>query len=638
MNKRTFELLGYNTIINKLADYAVTMQAKQQIEALTPFLSEKDLRYHLRNTTMAKSLMEEKGTPPLPAMEHMEEYLIKIDRCELLEASQIEEVGGFLKAVSRLKRYLKQGEDTFNSLAFYNENLEPCEELITDIEHAIRDGRIDDFATSKLFDIRKKMGLLDEKIREKAEAVLRTNKEILSEGFVVNRNGHICIPVKKQYRSKVAGNVIETSNKGATVFIEPASIDKLTSQKNELLLDEDEEVRRILYTLIDRIAVYHEEITENMRIIIMLDFAFAKGKMSSDMKAVEPEIRTDRYICLEKARHPQLIEEQCVPLDFEMKKGTRGVVITGPNTGGKTVAIKTVALLSLMACTGLHVPASRAQISMNAQVLCDIGDGQSVNDNLSTFSAHIKNIVDILKHVNKESLVVLDELGSGTDPAEGMGIAIAILEQLRKSGANFLVTTHYPEVKHFADQYAEIENACMAFDRESLKPLYRLEIGTAGESCAFFIARSLGIPDEMLRVAASAAYKEDAKKIIEEMHLSKEKDSLEKVFVPKIEKMQEGKKKIIHGQEFTRGDSVLVLPEGKIGIVVKPADKEGNVYVQIQNEKCYVNHKRVKLLVAADKLYPEDYDFSIVFESVEVRKARHDMNRKYVENELHLDE
>ena len=281
-----------------------------------------------------------------------------------------------------------------------------------------------------------------------------------------------------------------------------------------------------------------------------------------------------------------------MPIDFTAGDGIRGVVITGPNTGGKTVAIKTVALLSAMACSGLHVPCRDADIAMNSQILCDIGDGQNLADNLSTFSAHMTNVIGILGRVNEESLVVMDELGSGTDPAEGMGIAIAILEQLRKSRCLFLVTTHYPEVKEYAGRHREIVNARMAFDRESLKPLYRLEIGKSGDSCALYIAKRLGIPNYMLKEAAREAYGSQADTLIQALELEKEEGEIHRVASPRIRKREITRREAQHGTGFTRGDSVVVMPEGKIGIVVKPADSQGNLLVQIQGEKIRVNHRR----------------------------------------------
>lgn len=627
---QTFEIIGFSEIKRQLAEYANTEQGKTLAEALSPYLSETTLQKHLRETSQARKCLEEIGTPPIPHMENLDEKIEAATRGEMLTAEDIETVGMFLRAISRMKSYLALGMERQIGLAFYSENLIEIPELEEEIERSIRGGRVDDYASGYLRDIRRNLELKQQEIKERAERLLKTNKAYLADSFVVTRNGRICLPIKKDCRGKVAGSVIDTSASKATLFIEPAALSGLREELELLQIEEDSEVRRILYTLCDAVATEADILKENIRTLITLDFVFAKGKMSFDMNAVEPQMNTDRYIRLKNARHPLLPKETCVPLNFSIGGGKRGVVITGPNTGGKTVAIKTVALLSVMACAGLHVPCEEAELTMNSQVLCDIGDGQNICDNLSTFSAHITNVLSILRRVNRESLVILDELGSGTDPAEGMGIAIAILEELRKSECLFLVTTHYPEVKEYANHHEEIENARMTFDRESLKPLYRLEIGKAGDSCALYIAKRLGIPNEMLKTAAMAAYETVSTQLAAELDLNAPAQKLEKEPAPRIEKRQNLTTLPWNTPKFERGDSVTVLPDEKIGIVVKPADDMGNVLVQIQKEKVLVNQKRLKLKVAATELYPEDYDFSIIFDTVENRKARHQMSKHHM--------
>lgn len=627
---QTFEIIGFSEIRRQLAEYANTSQGKELAKTLSPYLSEVTLQKHLRETTQARRCLEEIGTPPIPHMEDIDQKITAATRGEMLTAEEIEAISMFLRAISRMKSYLELGMDRQIGLAFYNENLIETPELEEEIEHSIRGGRVDDYASSYLRDIRRNLELKQQEIKDRAERLLKTNKAYLADSFVVTRNGRICLPIRKDCRSKVAGSVIDTSASKATLFIEPAALSNLREALELLQIEEDSEMRRILYTLCDAIAAEADTLKEDIRTLVNLDFVFAKGKMSSDMNAVEPQMNTERFIRLKNARHPLLPKEICVPLNFSIGEGKRGVIITGPNTGGKTVAIKTVALLSLMACAGLHVPCEEAELTMNSQVLCDIGDGQNISDNLSTFSAHITNILSILRRVNRESLVILDELGSGTDPAEGMGIAIAILDELRKSECLFLVTTHYPEVKEYATHHKEIENARMAFDRESLKPLYRLEIGKAGDSCALYIAKRLGIPNEMLKTAAMAAYGAISEQLETELDLNGSNQNLQKESAPRIEKQQSLKTLPWDIPQFERGDSVTILPDEKIGIVVKPADDTGNVLVQIQKEKMMINQKRLKLKVRATELYPEDYDFSIIFDTVENRKARHQMSKHHM--------
>ncbi len=324
----------------------------------------------------------------------------------------------------------------------------------------------------------------------------------------------------------------------------------------------------------------------------------------------------------------------CVPLQFSIGGEANGIVITGPNTGGKTVALKTVALNCMMAQSGLHVTCRQAEICMNSNFLCDIGDGQNLSENLSTFSAHIANVLDILKKAGRESLVIMDELGSGTDPAEGMGIAVAILEELKSSGALFLVTTHYPEVKQYADRTEGIQNARMTFNRETLKPEYQLVIGEAGESCAFYIAGKMGMPEHMIKNAAIAAYGKD--ELPEDLRSLTSGNKLRKEHTGGVQKQKNTLSTI--KTKFQPGDSVMLLPDKKIGIVCQPENEKGVLRVQLPGKKIYINHKRVKLVVAAEKLYPEDYDFSVIFDTIENRKLRHQLDRgKMIEKEIILE-
>ena len=332
----------------------------------------------------------------------------------------------------------------------------------------------------------------------------------MADNYCTARNGRICVPVKKEYKFKISGSVIDKSATGSTFFIEPVSVAKYYEELQLLQISEENEVYRILYTLTAMVAESIPLMNENIRLMEKLDFIFSKGKLSIDLDAAAPAINTERRIILKDARHPLMDRALNIPLQFEIGSQARGIIITGPNTGGKTVAIKTVMLSCIMAQCGLHVACKEADICMNSSYLCDIGDGQDITENLSTFSAHIKNVLEVLREVHRDSLVIMDEMGSGTDPTEGMGIAIAILEELRKSGCLFLVTTHYPEVKDYADKTEDIVNARMTFDKETLKPTYQMVIGEAGESCAFYIADRLGMPNEMLKTAVRAAYGEAA--------------------------------------------------------------------------------------------------------------------------------
>ena len=521
-----------------------------------------------------------------------------------------------------------------NPLAYYEENLDALEELRGDISRQIRGSMVDDAASKELGQIRSQIVKCEEQMKQKAEQIMRSNKESMADHYCTLRNGRICVPVKKECRLKISGSVIDKSATGNTLFMEPASVAKYYEELQSLKICEENEVYRILYILTAMVAESNTVINENMAMIEKLDFILSKGKLSIDLDAVEPSINTERRIVLKDARYPLMDKRLNVPLQFKTGETVRGIVITGPNTGGKTVAIKTVMLNCIMAQCGLHVTCKEADICMNNSYLCDIGDGQNIAENLSTFSAHIKNVLEVLSEVNKDSLVIMDELGSGTDPAEGMGIAVAILEELRKSGAVFLVTTHYPEIKEYADKAQDIMNARMTFDKETLQPTYQMVIGEAGESCAFYIADRIGMPNEMLRVAIKAAYGEKA---VDNYFFQKEDTIIEKKNVTQISKEKKFRGNVKHSTKFKLGDCVLVYPDKKIGIVCEPINEKGVLRVQLPGKKIWINHKRVKLHVAAAELYPADYDFSIIFETVENRKIRHDMERKYTDQVITYD-
>lgn len=680
-------ILEFDKIKEQWASFAVTKAARERIAAVRPFLAESELRRELRETTEARTLLDKYGNPPLVSLNGVENMTAAAERGECLGAGELEAFAGMLKAVRRLKTYLARCRGLTLSLPYYEENLDPQTELEEEISMQVVNGAVCDNASRLLRSLRGEIERAEQSMREKADSVLRANRDCMSDSFSTKRGGHICVPVKKEYRFRIPGNVVDKSSTGNTVFVEPAAAAKYYEELAMLRLNEEQEVRRILYALTAQIAEIADITAENIRTMEKLDFIFSRGRLSQEYDGIEPEINLDGRILMEDGRHPLMARQICVPLQFSIggcssgepaadKEGpenskaaavqgdtagrepqersgsllwkgsrpgaapVRGIVITGPNTGGKTVAVKTVALTCLMAQCGLHVACRRAELCMRSNYLCDIGDGQSLSENLSTFSAHITNVLNILKQLTPDSLVILDELGSGTDPTEGMGLAIAILEELRKSGALFVVTTHYPEVKQYAARGEGIRNARMTFDRESLRPTYRLVIGEAGESCAFYIAERLGMPSGMLRTAARAAYGGQAAEWEKDGAAEEEQESsILKQQAPKLQRQKRSTAGKQLAEKFHLGDSVMLYPDKKLAIVCEPVNEKGVLRVQLRDKKIWINHKRVKLVVAAEKLYPPDYDFSIVFDSAENRKLRHDMGRKYMEGaELRTEE
>lgn len=605
--------------------FAVTEKARERIAGVSFYLSERELRKQIKDTSDAKMLMERLGVPPLQGVDEVKDILTVAEKGGCLIPYQLERVEKALAAVRRLRDYLKKGKSFENPLAYYEENLDEMGEIREEIGRQIRGDRVDDYASGKLCQLRSQMIKCEEQMKQKAEQIMRSHRECMADSYCTLRNGRICVPVKKEFKLRISGSVIGKSSTGNTLFVEPSGVARLYEELELLKISEENEVYRILYTLTAMVGEAADRIRGNMEMIEKLDFILSKGKLSMEMDAREPAVNTERRILLRDARHPLMDKQINVPLQFEAGGSRRGIVITGPNTGGKTVTIKTVMLNCMMAQCGLHVTCGEADICMSNSYLCDIGDGQNLAENLSTFSAHIKNVLEVLSGISKDSLVIMDELGSGTDPAEGMGIAIAILEELRKSGAIFLVTTHYPEVKEYAKKTPDVMNARMTFDRETLKPTYQMVIGEAGESCAFYIADRLGMPKEMLKVAARAAYGQEASE-----RYCFRGEALRNTGGGRISRIRQVKREEL-SEKYKRGDSVMVYPDKKIGIVCEPVNEKGVLRVQLPGKKIWINHKRVKLHVAAEKLYPEDYDFSVIFDTVENRKIRHDMERKYTQ-------
>lgn len=491
----TEKQIEFHKIKEIWSQLAVTQRAKERIAETTFILSEGELKKQLRDTTDSREMIEKLGTPPLQNVDEIKEIMMAAEKGDCLTPYQLERVERVLVAVRRLKDYLGRGKMYDNPIAFYEENLDEAGDVREEICRQIRNGAVDDYASKELAQLRGQIERCEEQMKQKAEQIMRADKAYMADQYCTFRNGRLCVPVKKEYKLKVSGSVIDKSATGSTLFIEPTGVARYYEELQQLKIGEENEVYRILYTLTAMVASVSPVMGENISMLERLDFIFSKGKLSIDLGATEPAVNTERRIVLKNARHPLMDRAVNVPLQFAVGEGdVQGIVITGPNTGGKTVAVKTVMLNCMMAQCGLHVTCGAADICMSNAYLCDIGDGQDIAENLSTFSAHIKNVLEVLRGIDRDSLVIMDELGSGTDPAEGMGIAIAILEELRKSGAIFLVTTHYPEVKEYAEKTKGMINARMTFDRETLSPTYQMVIGEAGRAAPSILRTDWGCP------------------------------------------------------------------------------------------------------------------------------------------------
>ena len=428
--------------------------------------------------------------------------------------SELLKLASFLDNVSRIKTYGKKEREDFpnDSLDAYFEGLTPMTQLANEINRCIlSEEEMADDASPRLKSIRRSKLSTNEKIHSQLTSMVNgAYRTFLQDAVITMRDNRYCIPVKAEYKSQVSGMVHDQSSTGSTFFIEPAAVVNLNNQLKELDLQEQEEIEVILGDLSSQAAVHTSELAADQKIMTTLDFIFAKAKLAMEQNATEPIFNTEHYIQIRKGRHPLLDKKKAVPIDVRLGKDFDLLVITGPNTGGKTVSLKTVGLFTLMGQAGLHIPAlDRSELSIFSEVYADIGDEQSIEQSLSTFSSHMTRVVHILQHADADSLCLFDELGAGTDPTEGAALAIAILNYLHDRGIRTMATTHYSELKIYALSTNFVENACCEFDVETLRPTYRLLIGIPGKSNAFAISSKLGLSDEIINAAKEQISKED---------------------------------------------------------------------------------------------------------------------------------
>ncbi|MBR5962014.1 MAG: DNA mismatch repair protein MutS [Clostridia bacterium] len=613
--------LGFDQIIEQLKEQAVSQAARRRLAETEPILNEGLCYARMEETTAARRVIENTGTPPLAETEGTDTGLSEALQGGMLLPAQLTSIARFCAAVRRLRRYLQNAQVHSAGIASWYAELPELDSLEEDIERSIREEDILDDASPALRNLRRQREHAEQGIREKLNQIIFHHKAELADSYITQRGGTYVLPVLKRFQNQFPGRVVDTSGKGSTVFMEPSAVQSLRQALDQLLIDIDTEERRILWELSDWVASDAEPLREAIRVMTDLDVLFARAKLSLEMDARPAELTAERRIRLVNARHPLLDRQACVPLSLELALPDSGIAVTGPNTGGKTVCLKTVGLLTLMAQCGLHIPCAEGTvIGMMDAVFCDIGDSQSISQNLSTFSGHMTNIIRILRHCSRDSLVLLDELGSGTDPAEGSGLAAAILEELLRRGCFFMVTTHDPQIKQWAEQTDRVVPGRMAFDRVSLKPLYHLELGKSGKSCAIEIARRLGMDEGLLS---------RARQVAEHGPETTPEPVRRPMRIPATSLQRLVRKTDGGFERFCMGDSVQLLPDKKNAIVYRPADDDGNVVIQLQGQKLSVRHNRLKLLVPASQLYPPDYDFSIIFDTVANRKAAHTMSRKF---------
>ena len=504
MNYKSLTTLEYDKIIDRLVSFAASDKAKERLKKLVPMTDIHDINAALSETSDALSRVYAKGAVSFSGVHDVGASVKRLEIGSSLNTVELLHISSLLTAAARVKNYY---EDTTDSLTGYFHALEPLTPLNTEIKRCIlSEDEISDDASANLRSIRRQKVLAAERIHTELNKMLNSSsvRNCLQDFVITSRSGRYCLPVKAEYKSQVPGMVHDQSATGSTLFIEPAAVVKLNNDIRELELKVQAEIEAILAELSAKASEFTDELLTDFQVLTTLDFIFAKAQMSKQYKCSCPVMNTNNYINIKKGRHPLIDPHKVVPIDIYLGKNFNLLIITGPNTGGKTVSLKTVGLLTLMAQSGLHIPAlDHSELAVFDNVFADIGDEQSIEQSLSTFSSHMTNTVSILKEADAHSLILFDEIGAGTDPTEGAALAISILNDLHKRGITTMATTHYSEIKVYALTTDGVENACCEFDVESLRPTYRLLIGIPGKSNAFAISKKLGLPDYIIKDASA---------------------------------------------------------------------------------------------------------------------------------------
>ena len=540
MKNNYLNKLEFDQVLQKLTEYCHTYIGKEKVLELKPSSDKDYVKKALLETSEAVSLMERNSTPPISEIEDIRVYIKMLESSSTLTAKALLDICNILNMADDLKAYFSDflDDESYENLRIYFENLYTNSTIVDKIKKSIIDSEtIADNASSTLSTIRRHIRQAEQEVKNKLNSILHSSySKYMQENVVTIRNDRFVIPVKQEYRSQIKGFVHDISSSGSTVFIEPMSVFEANNTINNLRVDEAAEIERILQNLSSLLFPYTDELFSDIESIGILDFIFAKAKYSNSIKGITPTINETKYVNLIKARHPLIDATSVVPITINIGQDYSLLIITGPNTGGKTVSLKTVGLLEAMACSGLNIPAEeKSSIYVFDEIFADIGDDQSIADSLSTFSSHMKNISNIVNTATSESLILVDELGSGTDPLEGANLAISILEYFKNKNILTLATTHYQELKKYALVTEGIQNASVEFDIENLKPTYKLLIGIPGKSNAFAISEKLGLKKEIIDYATSLLKKNDIdfesllKSIYDDkLKIEKEKEQIEK--------------------------------------------------------------------------------------------------------------
>jgi len=611
----TYEKLQYNDLKDMIKSYCVSGLGKQLIDQLEPSSNIKVVKNRLNETTEARAILDAEGHVPFLGVSNIENLIKNLEKGLILDPSDLVSISDFLRGCRKIKKFMLEKVFFAPVLASYANSMTEFRKVEEEINFSIKGSMVDSAASKELRRIRSNIETVEEKIKERLNKFLNSsaNKKYIQDFFISKKDDRFTIPIKSSFKNQVAGTVVESSSKGSTVFMELNSVTKLNGELSILKAEEAMEEYQILATLSGMVLedIYHINI--NMELISQYDMVFAKAKFSKHIGGIEPKLNDYGYIKLVNCKHP-LLSGDVVPLNFEIGTNYRSLIITGPNAGGKTIVLKTIGLITLATMSGFHVYAGKeTEISVFENIFVDIGDNQSIENALSTFSSHMKNLSEIMKASNNSTLLLFDEIGSGTEPNEGAALAISILEEFYQMGCITIATTHYGEIKRFSEMHSDFMNAAMRFNNETLEPLYKLMIGKSGESNALWISRKMDIREKVLLRAKE--------------YMENKAYQLDKVNESKLRKPKVIKEKVEVKNVFHKGDRVKLLDYGQFGIIYKEIDNFHNVIVYFNEELIEVNDKRISLEVKATELYPEGYDLDSLFIDYKTRKMEHDIER-----------
>lgn len=611
----TFEKLQYNELKEIVKSYCVSGLGKQLLDKLEPSASIKVVKNRLNETTEARAILDAEGHVPFFGISNIDSTIQKLEKGMILDPTELVSVSDFLRGCRKVKTFMLDKEFFAPILASYANSMSEFKSVEEEINFSIKGNSIDSAASKELKRIRNNIDSVEGKIKERLNKFLNssTNKKYIQEFFISKKDDRYTIPVKASYKNQVAGTIVEISSKGSTVFIEPNTVTKLNVELASLKAEEAMEEYQILATLSGMILEDIYNIKINMELISQYDMVFAKAKCSKHIGGIEPKLNDYGYVKLVGCRHP-LLAGEAIPLNFEIGQNYRSLIITGPNAGGKTIVLKTIGLLTLATMSGLHIAGDKeTEIAVFENIFVDIGDNQSIENALSTFSSHMKNLSEIMRVSNNNTLLLFDEIGSGTEPNEGAALAISILEEFYHMGCTTVATTHYGEIKRFSEMHSDFMNAAMQFNSETLEPMYELMIGKSGESNALWISRKMNVRENVLQRAKG--------------YMENKEYRLERVNESRLRKPKIVKEKAEEKDEYKKGDRVKLLDYDDFGIVYKEKDNFSNIVVFYNGQFIEVNVKRISLEVKAKELYPEGYDLDTLFVDYKERKMQHDIER-----------